>query len=882
MKKKIIGVCLTKIGDRTRAEYIRQLSLFAAKKGFKLIIYNSVDDFFNNDSYDAGARTVYDYINFDLLDGLIILPRHFYDSSIVDNIISAAKEHGIPTIVIGEEREGCYSVVEDYTEAYKAVIRHVIKDHGARDTFFIAGLRENDPDSVKRIQCYKEVLEENGLEFSDNLVDYGEYWRNPTVKVVNRLLARQKLPQAIICANDYMALAVIEVLDENDIRVPDDVIVTGFDGVPNADYFKPRLTTCKEDISALAEHSISIMNEAFNGSSPSVSRYSYAPRIGESCGCKLDSSTTTRDVSELFYRKQELETHEDFMLSCLDRICEKVTFSDLYTALSATLLNNSWIGLNSEFSKSISGANDIAEDELYIIPSKNNRSLPRKINKSSLIPNFEEWMRDETAYLITAAYMGSHPCGIYAVRTVNITDCTNKINLVSKVVNIGFSSFFSFVTQLNLKKSIDSALTHNQVTKLPNIRGANEWFENFAADFDSHTMPLTVSIYSMPQYKYIYENYGVKDVEETSRLVADALVRVNSHNSFVAQIADDEFVVINYYSDGSEIGDTINRATSEFFKIIEDYNSSNGKEYFVEVNCGCAVVNSGWKGTLASFTKFATAEMYANRLSSGMGAAVKKESSAKDYYHAFNALLDKNLFLYHFQPIVSAKNGEIIAYEALMRTDASIGMNPMQVLETAKAYNRLYDIERATMFNVMERYHRDIADFHGRKVFINSIPGHFLKENDLRVVVDKYSQYIDSFVFEITEQDTATEGELEKIREFGSGLGNQIAIDDYGTGHSNIVNLLRYTPQIIKIDRFLITDIHTDLNKQMFVKSTIEFARLNNIKVLAEGVETADELKTVIGFGVDYIQGYYTGKPQYEPIDHIADEVRSEIIAANQ
>ena len=95
------------------------------------------------------------------------------------------------------------------------------------------------------------------------------------------------------------------------------------------------------------------------------------------------------------------------------------------------------------------------------------------------------------------------------------------------------------------------------------------------------------------------------------------------------------------------------------------------------------------------------------------------------------------------------------------------------------------------------------------------------------------------------------------------------------------MNLLRYSPQVIKIDRYLITDIHKDVNKQMFVRSTIDLARLNGIKVLAEGVETSEEMQTVISYGVDYIQGYYTGRPSPEPVSEIAEDIRNEIIRAN-
>ena len=67
----------------------------------------------------------------------------------------------------------------------------------------------------------------------------------------------------------------------------------------------------------------------------------------------------------------------------------------------------------------------------------------------------------------------------------------------------------------------------------------------------------------------------------------------------------------------------------------------------------------------------------------------------------------------------------------------------------------------------------------------------------------------------------------------------------------------------------------------MFVKSTVEFAKINGISVLAEGVETYDEMITVIDIGVDFIQGFYTGRPTYDPIEEIDAEIKSQIMAAN-
>ena len=413
-------------------------------------------------------------------------------------------------------------------------------------------------------------------------------------------------------------------------------------------------------------------------------------------------------------------------------------------------------------------------------------------------------------------------------------------------------------------------------------QGTVKWFEKFSAIEANHEKALSISVYGLPKYTYIYENYGIQDVEEVLRFVAESLKIANPTDCFIGHISEEEFVIINYFEDAEQISDTINSATSVFFSVVEGYNSNSEKDYFIEVNCGCTVVYSGWHGALEGFIKFANSEMYMNRLKMGRGAAVKEKTAPKEHYKTLELLIEKNLFQYHFQPIVNAKSGEIYEYEALMKTDASIGMNPLEVLDAAKEYSYLYEIEYATMFNVMERYAKERDRFGERKVFINTIPGYFLKEEDIAKLTDKYGKYMHNVVFELTEKNTVSDSELDSIRRMsGENENSRIAIDDYGTGHSNIVNLMRYAPHIIKIDRFLISDIHKDQNKQMFVRSTIEFARMNNIMVLAEGVETSNELRMVIDLGVDLIQGYYTGRPVAEPVEEIALDIKKEILDAN-
>jgi len=107
------------------------------------------------------------------------------------------------------------------------------------------------------------------------------------------------------------------------------------------------------------------------------------------------------------------------------------------------------------------------------------------------------------------------------------------------------------------------------------------------------------------------------------------------------------------------------------------------------------------------------------------------------------------------------------------------------------------------------------------------------------------------------------------------------AIDDYGSGYSNTAAVLSLQPDILKIDRTLISDIDSNVKKQQFLTGIIEFANLNGIKVLAEGVETYDEMSVTIRRGANFIQGYYTARPQKELIPEIPDAISDQVRMLN-
>lgn len=244
-------------------------------------------------------------------------------------------------------------------------------------------------------------------------------------------------------------------------------------------------------------------------------------------------------------------------------------------------------------------------------------------------------------------------------------------------------------------------------------------------------------------------------------------------------------------------------------------------------------------------------------------------------------IIDNNSFSYAFQPIVSAATGEIFAYEALMRANYGGPVSPSVILKYATKNHRLYDIEKLTFFNVFKQVEKEKEAFGNRRVFVNSIPGYLLTDEDYSKLIEGRADLLKQITIEITEETDINDMELEVLLQRSNRDGCKIAIDDYGTGYSNTSSLLRCVPNCIKMDRLLISNIQEEPKKQHFVKSIIEFAHDNGIMALAEGVETAAELRTVIEMGVDLIQGFFTAKPSFSILQEIDDDIRNQILNVN-
>ncbi|MCF6096024.1 EAL domain-containing protein [Thermovorax subterraneus] len=232
-----------------------------------------------------------------------------------------------------------------------------------------------------------------------------------------------------------------------------------------------------------------------------------------------------------------------------------------------------------------------------------------------------------------------------------------------------------------------------------------------------------------------------------------------------------------------------------------------------------------------------------------------------------------------FQPIVDVNNLKIIGYEALSRGPAGSPLErPDVMFDVAAKYNLLWQLEYLCRVLAIENASRlGLKDL----LFLNVDP-RILKDERFTEgftyeFLKKYNIRPEQIIFEITEKTAITDYvSFRRILEHYRKQGYKIAVDDTGNGYAGIMLIAEIRPQFIKLDMGLIRNIDKDELRQMVCQMMVNFSKLTNMKIISEGVETEDELNTLIKIGCEYVQGYYLGRP-CETLSDISPNIMEKI-----
>ena len=240
------------------------------------------------------------------------------------------------------------------------------------------------------------------------------------------------------------------------------------------------------------------------------------------------------------------------------------------------------------------------------------------------------------------------------------------------------------------------------------------------------------------------------------------------------------------------------------------------------------------------------------------------QAELKTHGEALMRIIREETITSVFQPIVSLRDGSVLGHEALSRGPAGTDMeSPDMLFSVAEAVREIWELERlcrAKALTAMQYARVDTMLF--LNVNPNVVEDVKFQKGFTKDYLRQFGIEPDRVIFEITER-TASRNMEEFKRLIGYYKGQQykIAIDDAGAGYSGLNLITDLQPHYLKLDMQLIRGIDRDTVKQALVKSLQEFAKVTGTYLIAEGIETREELEKLIHIGVHYGQGYYIQRP---------------------
>ena len=234
-------------------------------------------------------------------------------------IMDRVRAAGIPTVVFEtKDYQDFHDISIDNFSVMKELVNHVIQVHGARVLNFVSGPLAN-PEGRARYNAFLSAMRDNHLKIEEARIYPGSFRSYDGIRAVEDFIASGlPMPDAIICSNDSMALTVVSSLEKLGFRVPEDIIVTGFDNTFNARNSFPALTTVSRPIFESGYQAVEILCALLRGEEvPTSTVLDAIPVFSESCGCTAQHCDDLSEYAKSAYRRMETTNTHIHMLNRL-------------------------------------------------------------------------------------------------------------------------------------------------------------------------------------------------------------------------------------------------------------------------------------------------------------------------------------------------------------------------------------------------------------------------------------------------------------------------------------------------------------------------------------------------------------------------------------
>ena len=560
---------------------------------------------------DKSEYAIFSLPDLKQFDGVIVQGNQIVLRSARADVERMIASAGIPAVSIGCAIKGASLVCFDNEKAQYAMTEHIICEHGARRLVYLTGIMDNDcPEGHQRLDGFMAACRDNRIP-EENVEVIRCTWRTADGVNVGRMWLREKypLPDAFVCANDDMAIGLMATLQEGGIRIPAQVLISGFDNLTSAELSSPRLTSVNADNHKLDYYAADVLIQMIRGEEErTFFPYGFDLVCSESCGChNSPRSSMIRDLYfqqirflQSFYVQQDQMAEDLFEASDLrdlmQIICrnKKIFGCDnIYPCVNEYYFNNfdksMWPGKARHYDTAMVLPNPCGNDpEFLLFPTAN------------LLP--ESIMNKERFLIFYPLHYSTYTIGYIALDGI----CTAaKLNLHESIFNfleIAFENVRKKCLLQTLNDTLDNLYVHDALTNLYNRFGLSRFGQQYYDNLLASDGTVQIIFIDLDNMKAINDQHGHEIGDRALKDTAELLRDVCSEGAFIMRYGGDEFILI----------DTGRKEDlpEKILDAVRNYNRTSGMPYTLGLSLGVIKSDAAERRPIDDCIKAADSLMY--------------------------------------------------------------------------------------------------------------------------------------------------------------------------------------------------------------------------------------------------------------------------------
>lgn len=625
---KFIAVCCAGVDEDYNDVILPAIRTYGEKMGYKLLYFYSFSTLFYAQKHDIGESNIFHLINYNLIDGIILLSESIRNEEISKEIVERAKTYDIPVVAIDHYIEGAYNINFQYMGAMREIMRHMLEDHGYRRINFIAGPKGNSY-SEERLNVYREMMGEYGLNVEEERIGYGEFWGIPTVAVLDKFMESDlPFPEAIVCANDSMAIATIRYLSQRGYEIPKQVAVTGFDGIREALEHPLGVTTARHDYKEAAKVALDILQELFDGKSPQNHIFIESEVIyGESCGCDVDNKWKYSALTRELYERIEYNRHfSGNQIEMTANLTDSDSFHEVFDKITNYAENfqtdTFWLCIVDDFLSEKEALSDIIEEtslrriayssvmDVMLSKYKGEWQGLTDFHTIALLPNMEKVFEEYSSIIFFPLHVQEQTIGYVAMYyEPEVIDMGRTYQFLMNISN-ALEVTKIHQRQQTIINNLEIKYVHDPMTGLFNRRGFYQKAEPmYKAAIDKNKMLVVASV-DLNGLKQINDTYGHSNGDIAISTVGKAMAYAGIQECVCARFGGDEFVAA-CLADSEAYAQQFRKEMEEY---LEKFNREAGLPYQVSASIGIVTGVPNSDISLEEFIKVADEKMYQDKV----------------------------------------------------------------------------------------------------------------------------------------------------------------------------------------------------------------------------------------------------------------------------